>query len=215
MISQSLSPNPLQARRNTIYQKQGEGGESEEQEFSRRQAITLLVSTPVLIFNMAQGTQKTLLHPEEAILLGSSNLPLCWQLYFEGGLAEVGQFLPGYLSQLSSLAQSSSTYQKRVAELLAQAHQLGYLLAIQRQDFGTALRHTQEAAQYGQLAENTDLLVSSLSRQAYVYYCLKRLTQRLQTYQEALHSAAGSSPLIRGYLYAGLAETHAARQDAE
>jgi transcriptional regulator with XRE-family HTH domain len=192
-------------------------GEQDNQalEFSRREAITLLVSTPSAVFELAQEYDKSLLHPQEIIALCEINVPLCWQLYFEGGFTEVEQVLPGYIAQLTAIAQQPSIYQKKGASLVSQVHQLSYLLAIQRQDFGTALSHTGRAATYSQLAADRELRVTALMRQAYVYFCLGRTSLRMQAYQEALQYSPGSSALIRGYLYAGLAETHAARRETQ
>ena len=187
--------------------------DNQAQEFSRREAMTLLISTPSAVFGLAQRGERSLLHPQEIIALCEVNVPLCWQLYFEGGFTEVEQVLPGYISQLTVIVQQSSLYQKKAASLLSQVHQLSYLLAIQRQDFGTAISHTERAATYSQFAEDRDLRVAALVRQAYVYFCLRRVSSRMQAYQEALHYSPGSSALIRGYLYAGLAETHAVRRE--
>jgi transcriptional regulator with XRE-family HTH domain len=202
------------ARGHERYYSQG-GRDNQPQEFSRREAMTLLVGTPSAIFGLAQESDRSLLHPQEIIALCEVNVPLCWQLYFEGGFTEIGQILPGYISQLTVIAQQPSLHQKKAASLVSQVHQLSYLLAIQRQDFGTALSHTSSAAIYSQLAEDRELRVAALMRQAYVYFCLGRISSRMQTYQEALHYSPGSSALIRGYLYAGLAETHAARRELQ
>jgi transcriptional regulator with XRE-family HTH domain len=187
----------------------------QEQEFSRREAVTLLVGTPSVVFGLTQEGDKALLHPQEIIALCEVNVPLCWQLYFEGGFSEVEQILPGYISQLTAIARQSSLYQKKAASLVSQVHQLSYLLAIQRQDFGTALSHTSRAATYSQLAADRGLHLAALVRRAYIYFCLGRTSLRMQTYQEALQSSPGCSALIRGYLYAGLAETHAVRREAQ
>jgi len=186
------------------------------EEVSRRQAMTFLITTPATIFELTPGKQSTLLHPEEVLALSKVNLPLCWELYFEGGFTELKQVLPGYLAQLSVLTQNStSRYSPQAAALASQAHQLAYLLALQNQDFGVALKHTHEAERYGLQAEDVNLRVTAMVRQAYIYFCLKRSEQRIHTYEEALRISDECSPLIRGYLYAGLAEAYASRKDKE
>jgi transcriptional regulator with XRE-family HTH domain len=180
---------------------------------TRRQAITLLVSTPSTVFDRTQGASRSLLYPDEILLLSAVNVPLCWQLYFEGGFIELRSILPGYIRQLTVLAQQPSYYQKQAAHLASQVHQLSYLLALQNQDFGTSLNHTQKALYYGQIAEDINLQVASLARKAYIYFCLSRNGQRLQIYEEALQFCHTCSPLLRGYIYAGLAETYADHQD--
>jgi len=179
----------------------------------RRQAVTLLVSTPAVVFGLKQDRREQPLHSDEILSLSSISLPLCWQLYYEGGLSELNRVLPDYITQLSALAQQPSRHHKWAANLASQTHQLGYLLALQRQDFGTSLKHIQEATRYGQVAVDVNLQVASLARKAYVYFCLDRDRQRLQAYQEALRLCDTCSPLLKGYIYAGLAETHASYRD--
>ncbi len=181
---------------------------------SRRKAVSLLISTPAAVLGLMQDKHPVMLHPEEILALSTVNIPLCWQLYFEGGFTELNTVLPGYLAPLLRLTQVPQ-YQKRAAHLTSQLCQLGYLLALQRQDFGTSLKYTQDAAHYGRMAENTDLQLAATVRQAYVYFCLQRSEQRLQTYEKAMQYQKGSSPLLQGYLYAGLAEAHAHRQEQE
>jgi tetratricopeptide (TPR) repeat protein len=188
---------------------------SSGEEISRRQAMTFLISTPATIFRLTPDRQSTLLHSEEILALSKVNIPLCWKLYFEGGFTELKQVLPGYLTQLAALAQSTSRYSQQAAGLASQGHQLAYLLALQSQDFGTALKHTHDAAHYGEQAADVNLRVTAMVRQAYIYFCLKRSVQRLHTYEEALHSSNTCSPLIRGYVYAGLAEAYANRKEKD
>ncbi len=188
-----------------MKQAQDENGEG----LSRKKAVALLVSTPSAIFGLIQDTNDLLLHSDEILSLSAVNLALCWQLYYEGGLVELNQVLPSYTTQLSALAQKPARHQKLAANLASQAHQLGYLLALQRQDFGTSLKHTQEALHYGQIADDSNLQAAALGRRAYVYFCLHRNRQRLQAYQEALSHCTTCSPLLQGYIYAGLAETYA------
>jgi transcriptional regulator with XRE-family HTH domain/tetratricopeptide (TPR) repeat protein len=190
-------------------QSPGQGGTT------RRQAMTLLVNTPAAVFDIAQGAARPSLYPDEILLLSAVNIPLCWQLYYEGGFGELRRILPRYILQLTALARQSSRYQKRAAYLASQAHQLSYLLALQNQDFGTSLNHTQEALHYGQVAEDINLQIASLARRAYIYFCLQRNGQRRQVYEEALHLCQTCSPLLRGYIYAGLAETYASYQDED
>lgn len=191
----------------SVPQDTGQGGTT------RKQTMALLVSTPSAIFDRSRGTSTPLLYPDEILLLSAVNVPLCWQLYFEGGLVELRRILPGYLLQLIALAQQPSRYQKEAAHLASQVHQLSYLLALQNQDFGTSLNHIQEALRYGQIAEDINLQAASLARKAYIYFCLSRNGHRLQTYEEALQFCRTCSPLLRGYIYAGLAETYASHQD--
>jgi len=181
---------------------------------TRRQAISLLIRIPTSLLAFTQKTQEQLLYADEILLFSSVNLPLCWRLYYEGGFIELNTVLPGYVQFLSSLAQLPSRHQMWAANLSSQVHQLSYLLALQRQDFGTALYHTQEAIRYGKIAQDTNLQAASIARRAYIYFCLQRRQQKLFTYQEALRYCTTSSPLLKGYIYAGLAEAYATSGDS-
>ncbi|MBO0778518.1 MAG: helix-turn-helix transcriptional regulator [Ktedonobacteraceae bacterium] len=174
---------------------------------SRRQAIAALIGTPAAVFGITQGMNQ-LLHPEEVLSLCTVNIPLSWQLYFEGGLKEVEQLLHSYLSRLSDLAQQPSRYQGRAALLASQGHQLASLVALQHQNFGTAYSHAQQALTYGEQAGDPNLQATSLIRQAQVHLYLKRPRQRLQAYERSLQYLGQTSPLLQGRVYAGLAETH-------
>jgi tetratricopeptide (TPR) repeat protein len=180
--------------------------DAEAEQQSRRQVIAALIGTPAAIFCARQGDSLSLLRAEEILTLCTSHIPLCWQLYFEGGRAEVEKVLPDYITQLSTLARHPSSYQKRAARLLSQAYQLASLLATQHQDYGVASTAAQQGRIYGELADDPNLQVASLIRQALVAFFLKRARPCLQAYQQAQQLSAQATPLLRGRVYAGLAE---------
>ncbi|HYU71553.1 MAG TPA: helix-turn-helix domain-containing protein [Ktedonobacteraceae bacterium] len=188
-------------------------GDEHSEGILRKQAIAFLVSALLAVFGLARDTKEVLLSTDEILSFCTTSLPLCWQLYYEGGFVELSRSLPGYITQLSALAQSTSRHQSEAANLASQAHQLGYLLALQRRDYGTSLKHTRVAAQYGEVARDANLQTASLARKAYVYSCLHRYGPKLLAYQEALRLCNHCSPLLRGYVYAGLAETYAGHGD--
>lgn len=175
---------------------------------SRRQAIATLISTPAAVFGLTQTASTRLLHPEEILALNTVNVPLMWRLYFEGGLAEVGRILPGYLAQLSELVKTPSPYQQRAAVLASQAYQLASLLTLQYQNYGTALTYARQAFDYGALVQDAHLQVASLIRQAQVYFYLQHPWHRLHTYEQAIQYENKISPLLQGRLYIGLTEAH-------
>lgn len=179
---------------------------AEAEQLSRRQVIAALIGTPAAIFCARQGDNLSLLRVEEILTLCASHIPLCWQLYFEGGRAEVEKVLPDYIAQLSTLARHSSGYQKRAATLLSQAYQLASLLATQHQDYGAASVAAQQGLLNGELAGDVNLQVAALIRQGLVSFFLKRSRPCLQAYQSALQLSPQASPLLQGRVYAGLAE---------
>jgi transcriptional regulator with XRE-family HTH domain/tetratricopeptide (TPR) repeat protein len=179
-----------------------------EEGFSRRHAIATLIGTPAAIIGITPGMNLVQCRPGEILELCSSNIPLSWKTYFEGGLAEADLHLHSYLAPLTNLAQQVSPYQKRAAALASQGSQLASLLALQYQNFGIAHQQAQDAFTYGALAENPSLQVASLIRQAQVFLYLKRPTSRLQAYERALAYLPHTSPLLQARVYVGLAETH-------
>jgi transcriptional regulator with XRE-family HTH domain len=160
-----------------ISHKKSDG--EEDRGFSRRQAITTLIGAPLTVFGLAQGTRAPVLHLDEMLSLCKISIPLLWRLYFEGGLAEVTQSLPGYLSQLTKLAQEPSHYQKRAASLASQGYQLGSLISVQHQNFGAATTYASHALMYANQVEDAHLQTASLIRRALVYLYLKRPQQRM------------------------------------
>ncbi len=184
-------------------------GKSEKNEgISRRQAVVLLLSAPTMIFSTVQEFNRHPLYPDEVLAICRSSIPLCWKLYFEGGLSEVKQILPVYLSELSTLATEPSQVQQEAASLASQSLQLASLLALQNQDYGTALSCTKKAFRYGDLAGDACLKAAALMRQAYVYFHLKYPVQALQAYQEASRYGEEVSLLLQGQCYLGLAQSN-------
>lgn len=180
------------------------------QKRTRREALEFLVSLPLALMGLnIVENGKDSLHIEEVLPSYVTALPACWRLYFDGGMAEVERVLPNYLTQLSALAQQSSRYQQLAASCASQAYQLSWLLALQHQDFGTALAAIKQAFHYGDIANDNHLRVASLVRQAHVYFHLKQPIYQLQLHQKALRYSSDVSPLLQGWLYVVLAESQA------
>jgi tetratricopeptide (TPR) repeat protein/transcriptional regulator with XRE-family HTH domain len=198
----------LEHREQTDNEEDGRDEAMVDKELSRRRMITTLLGTPLSIFGLAQAGTAKLLHPEEIISLCEASIPLSWRLYFEGGLDEVKQTLPGYLTQLAKLAREPSRYQKRAATLASQGHQLASLLASQYQNFGTAASNAAQALTFADQVADPHLQTASLIRQALVYFYLKRPQQRLRAYERAAHISQQASPLLQGRAHIGLSETH-------
>ena len=185
------------------------GKQQGQDNVSRRETIKLLMAIPAATFGLTQADKLPMLHEDEIVSLCSVNIPLAWRLYFAGGLADVKQLLPTYIAQLSNIALKPTRYGKQAAALASQAYQLGYLVALQNQDYGTALAQAQYAFHHAEIAGDTNLQVASLIRQGNLYHTLKRPIQTLQKYQTALQYSNSSSPLLKGQAYIGLAEAYA------
>jgi len=189
------------------------GSDTMKQRFdpSKRATLeTLLGAAGIALLSPLSGLMhvENLLHDEEILSICFTNIPIYWRLYFDGHLAEVAANLPGHLQQLSRLTEKPSPYQRDAASLASKAHQLACMLALQPQDFKSALVHADQAIQYARFTENPNLHIASLIRKALVYLYLKRPEQRLWAYQEASQYIGKVSPLLRGRVYMGLAEVH-------
>ncbi len=200
------------AIRSGLGEEQRQNGER----LSRRQMISLLMSVVAAAFGLTRTSNVPLLHKEEVLSLCTAHVPLAWQLYFAGGIQEVTQTLPDYLTQLSALAQAPSKHQFAAANLATQAYQLDWLLALQQQNFGKALASIKQAFQYSEIAGDNNLRASSLIREAHIFFHLKRPIQQMQLHQQAMRYSDNLSSLLRGWLYIVLAESHARlRQERE
>ena len=191
-----------------VKEEDGSDEDMVDKELSRRRAITTLIGTPITILGLGQEGHTKLLHPEEIVSLCEMSIPLLWRLYFEGGLNEVNQILPGYLTQLTKLAQEPSRAQKRAGSLASQGYQLASLLASQYQNFGNAITYATQAFTFADQVEDPHLQAAALIRQALVYFYLKRPQQRLYAYERALQYSLNASPLLQGRAHIGLSETH-------
>lgn len=174
--------------------------------YSRRQLIAALIGTPAAVFGVRQNVNLSLLRAAEVLSLCTAHVPLCWQLYFEGGMLDVEPILANYITQLTVLTQASSPYQVRAATLLSQSYQLDSLIATQHQDYGKACASARQALFYGEMARDPNLQVASLIRSALAFFYLKRPRPCLQAYQRAFQLVSQVSPLLVGRTYAGLAE---------
>jgi transcriptional regulator with XRE-family HTH domain/tetratricopeptide (TPR) repeat protein len=194
-----------QVTRYFLEDKQKQEGE----QFSRRQILSLLIGVSAAAFSLDRTSDISLLQEEEILSLCTVNVSFAWQLYFAGGIHEVSQILPDYLSSLVGIVKSASKSQQLAARLAAQVYQLDWLLALQRLDFGKALSSIKQSFQYGEIAEDSNLRASALVRQAHIFFHLKRPVQQMQLHQKAMQYSNHLSPLLQGWLYIVLAESHA------
>jgi transcriptional regulator with XRE-family HTH domain/tetratricopeptide (TPR) repeat protein len=171
--------------------------------FSRRKALETIVGAAAVTMGLSQSAP---LHPQEIILICASNIPLCWQLYFDGALSETKKHIVPYLYQLSSLV--TTGYQKQAAPLASQAYQLSALIEILFHNLGTALDHAKQAVTFARLTDDASLLTAAYIRLAVVYSNLHRSQHRLAAYETALQLVPNTSPLLQARVYAGLTETH-------
>lgn len=176
---------------------------------SRRQALSFLAGLPVAFLGFSQANTETALPAEEVLPLYISSVPACWKLFFEGELAEVEKLIPTYITHLTPLAQQFSKYQKPAANLLSQAHQLGSLLVLQHEDFGSSLAHCKQGCFYGAISGEPDIQAGALIQQVNTLYYRKRHSQVRTTIHEATQFATSASPVMRGRIYSELGAVEA------
>ena len=193
--------------------------EQKEKAVSRRDVLMLLTGMSSSLLGLTRVGDTSPFLAEEILSLCLTAIPACWNLVYADGIPHVEQVLPQYLMHLTDIAQRSSRCQKQAASLASQGHKLANLLALRREDFLAALKHSKDAWIYGQLAEDLNLQLAALIEEALTFWYRKRPLQTLTTYQKALQlipredQASGRhnsiSPIIAGRVYAGLAEAYA------
>jgi transcriptional regulator with XRE-family HTH domain len=150
----------------------------------------------------------------EALGMWSMGLASCWRLYMIGGQSELERLLPTYLAQLTAPTLHPGPEQRSAASLTAQIYQLMAMLELQRGDFVSAQMNGTQAVVYSQLAKNWNLYIASQLRMATVFTQRKRIGAALGAYNDALKRintiSETISPLLHGWIFAGLAEIQAA-----
>jgi transcriptional regulator with XRE-family HTH domain/tetratricopeptide (TPR) repeat protein len=181
------------------------------QRTSRRSFFHFMASLPFALQHFANVASRTSFSfvLEEVLPFYVAGIPACWRLYYEVGQTELERVLPGYLSHLTKLAQEPSTLQKNIAGLLSQTHQLMALLEQRRENFGRAIQHCQQAAFYGQLAEDSNLHAMALIRQFDTCKENKRIGQSIHLLKEVESFSGQITPLLRGRMFARLSYAYA------
>ena len=190
-------------------EKEGIDMDPERRKLGMALACSILLNSPLGLQPLSLAQRGIKLHDEELLDICKTEIPIWWRLYFQGYHAEVRNVLSGHLLRLSTLAERSSRYQRQAANVASQAHQLAFILAIQQQDFCTALMHTQRAFHCGMIAEDFNLQTTALIREGYVYYLVNDPESMLYVYQKAFQHCEKMPPLIEAQTYTGLAKSHA------
>ncbi len=171
------------------------------QPLSRRETLSFLVGLPAAVAGFTLGGSAEVLSVDEVLPLYVTGIPACWKLYYEDGWQRVREVIPAYITQLTPFVESTK-YQKTVACLLSQAHQLASLVTLQEENFGTALTHCEQASMYGQLADDPNLQASSLIRRSNIQFYRNRPTLGIN--RQAMQYIDQVTPLLRSRLYSAL-----------
>jgi DNA-binding SARP family transcriptional activator/tetratricopeptide (TPR) repeat protein len=182
---------------------------------SRRGILSLIVGMPLALHGFATISRQSApsLVPEEVIPLYAAGIPACWRLYYEGGQIQLEQVLPYYLSHLTLLTENPSKLQKTAAGLLSQTYQLMALLSQGHEPFEEAIEYCQQAAFYGHYAEDTNLQVMAYIRLQDTYWEHRAFDKCFLTLKQAELFAEKASPLLRGRIFARLANAYSYRSE--
>jgi transcriptional regulator with XRE-family HTH domain len=161
---------------------------------------------------------------DDLLTLYAGGISACYDVFYQGNPYQVEDILPLYRRQVTRLAQQSDT-QQTAAALASKAYQLTCELATDREDFGTARQAGQQALCYAQVAGDANLQVNALISIANLGWHLsfaqpklirKHSKDALQGYEHAV-SLLGKNvtPLLKGRVYAGIAEVHTLRSEFE
>lgn len=175
-----------------------------ENYLSRRDAIALIASLPLSFALPSLSRSTTNVFDEDLLLSCAASITACWHLSKGNDLPVVEHVLSIYLQKLEALALQPSHHQKEIAKLASQGHQLANILAGHSLDIPARKSHCQQAVRYSKLAEDTNLLVASLTKLGTTYYYSNEQTLARKTYEEALHHVNGASSLLQSGLYAKL-----------
>jgi transcriptional regulator with XRE-family HTH domain len=153
---------------------------------------------------------------DDLLVVYARGIAACQDLYAAGNTQVVEALLPLYASQTGQLAQERSALQKQAAALACQAHLIACELATDREDFVRAQRAGKLALTYGRIAGDNNLQVAALIRTANIGFHRKDVPSALSAYQRAVSLFNGQgSALLRGRVYAGMAEVYAMGGDLQ
>ena len=106
-----------------------------------------------------------------------------------------------YLPTLTALARDASPHQRRAAELAAQCYRLRAILGYHLENLLVAEENAKQAVSYSRLAEDPDLLVTSLGLHALIFFYEDQPEKALEKCQEAGLCLDQATSAVRSYLY--------------
>ncbi|MGB8346344.1 MAG: helix-turn-helix transcriptional regulator [Ktedonobacteraceae bacterium] len=134
---------------------------------------------------------------------------ICWKLGNGHDLETAESILKSYLPKVAALAKQASPYQQIAAYIASQGFLLSASLAGHRDDLNARQSLSEQAFQFGQLAENGNLQVAALKQLAITYDYKQRPGKALDVYQKAVPYLDKASPLLRAGISIRMAGTYA------
>jgi transcriptional regulator with XRE-family HTH domain len=177
---------------------------------NRRNALRRLALLPIEMYGLSALTAVLKPHADEVLAHCSAGITACWYLRKGKDLAFASDAVSKYIPTLQVIVKSAPAAQRKAAaDLLAQCFLLKSTLTRHTEGNNEAIIYAQHAESYGEMADNSILLVLALRTQAAAYYYANYCEQALQVAEKAkylLETANIPIPLlVHSYVYAGLA----------
>lgn len=134
---------------------------------------------------------------------------ICWKLGNGHDLETAESILKSYLPKVAALAKQTSPHQQIAAQIASQGLLLSASLAGHKDDLHARQSLSEQAFQYGQLAENDNLQVAALKQLAITYDYKQRPGKALEVYQSTIPYLDKVSPLLRSGMNIRMAGAYA------
>lgn len=183
------------------------------EDMNRRQTLQFLGMSGISLFT---GTSRTPVWAEDMLASYTQGVAACEELHSSKS-PQLERILPLYRSQITALARYPSPVQQPAAHLASQVCRLACSLATDSEDFLTAQRAGQEALEFAEVENDVNLQIAALISLANIGFHRKLSAPALYSYKQAvsLLGKQGVTPLLKGRVYAGMAEVYGMRQDRQ
>ena len=169
---------------------------------SRRQALLILLGASGTAL-CVPATSSFLPAAEEIVAFCAANIAACQQLG-KGNRQDVlaaHALVASYLPTLTALAQQPSPHQQSAADQAAIGYRLQAILSYHVENLAVADEHAKKAVFYSRIAEDANILVSSLVQRAMIAYYAHRREEAVAFCQEASLYLNQVTSRVRSYVY--------------
>jgi DNA-binding SARP family transcriptional activator len=169
---------------------------------SRRQALTVLLGASGTALCIP-AAPSFLPAAEEIVAFCAANIAACWQLGrgSRHDMLVAHALVASYLPTLASLAQQPSPHQKSAADQAAIGYRLQAILSYHVESLAVADENAKLAVFYSRIAEDANILVSSLVQRAMIAYYAHRREEAVAFCGEASLYLNQVTSRVRSYVY--------------
>ncbi len=180
------------------------------QDINRRKALAIILGIPAALLNidkLERLSERNTIQLKPAVLKSlEGGVRSRWQTYYSSSNQVTEEGLLEQIEVLEQLADNGGGDEKRIAHILSQSYQLAGILARDDFKYSRAKKYLRDALDFAKDARSPDLIATSVARHALVLLRQERKDDALLMYYEAVDLAKHAQPVVRGYIYAGLAE---------